>query len=131
MTYRYRESYIFLVVSEPVSDQIGTGKKSRYRYRKNLVLGKSPGTGIGKIWYRKKVSGRVSENFDTGTDFCCQNLGILKIFNGYRYRYREFFIFLVVSEPVSAKFVTGKKSRNRYRYKLVSEKILGTGIGKI
>ena len=27
----------FLVVSEPVSEKIGTGKKSRNRYRKNLV----------------------------------------------------------------------------------------------
>ena len=34
---RYREFFIFLVVSEPVSEKIGTGKKSRYRYRKNLV----------------------------------------------------------------------------------------------
>ena len=35
---RYREFSIFLVVSEPVSEQIGTGK--------------SLGTGIGQIWYR-------------------------------------------------------------------------------
>ena len=41
-------------VSEPVSEKIGTGKKSRNRYRKNLVPEKSLGTGIGKIWYRKK-----------------------------------------------------------------------------
>ena len=47
-------------------------------------------TGIGKNWYRKKVS-----------------------------------------EPVSEKFGTGKKSRNRYRKTLVPEKGLGTGIGKI
>merc|ERR1712203_1318278 len=67
--------------------------------------------------------------FDTRTEFRCQNLGILKIYNGYRYR--EFFIFMVVSEPVSKKFGTGKKSRNRYRSNLVSEKSLGTGIGKI
>ena len=40
------------------------------------------GTGIGKIWYRKKVS-----------------------------------------EPVSVKFGTGKKSRNRYRKNLVPEKV--------
>ena len=39
-------------VSEPVSEKFGTGKKSRNRYRKNLVPGKSLGTGIGKIWYR-------------------------------------------------------------------------------
>ena len=47
MTYRYREFFIFLVVSE----KIGTGK--------------SLGTGIGKIWYRKKVSEPVSEKFGT------------------------------------------------------------------
>ena len=41
-------------VSEPVWEKIGTGKKSRNRYRKNLVPEKSLGTGIGKIWYRKK-----------------------------------------------------------------------------
>ena len=36
-----------------------------------------------------------------------------------------------VSEPVSVKFGTDKKSRNRYRRNLVPEKSLGTGIGKI
>ena len=41
---RYREFFIFLLVSE--SEQIGTGKKSRNRYRKNLVPEKSFGTGI-------------------------------------------------------------------------------------
>ena len=43
----YREK-----VSEPVSEKFGTGKKSRNRYRKNLVPEKGLGTGIGKIWYR-------------------------------------------------------------------------------
>ena len=36
-----------------------------------------------------------------------------------------------VSEPVSEKFGTGKKSRNRYRQNLVPEKSLRTGIRKI
>ena len=31
------------------------------------------GTGIAKNWYRKKVSEPVSDKFDTGTDFRCQN----------------------------------------------------------
>ena len=35
--------------------------------------GKSLGTGIGKIWYRKKVPEPVSEKFGTGADFCRQN----------------------------------------------------------
>ena len=39
-------------------------------------------------------------------------------------RYREFLIFLVVSEPVSEKNGTGKKSRNRYRKNLIPEKVL-------
>ena len=34
-------------------------------YRKNLVPEKSLGTGIGQIWYRKKVSEPVSEKFGT------------------------------------------------------------------
>ena len=51
---RYREFFIFFMVSEPVLGKIGTGKKSRNRYRKKMVSEKSLGTGIGKIWYRKK-----------------------------------------------------------------------------
>ena len=55
--YRYRigagtgKFSFFQVVSEPVSENFGTGK--------------SLGTGIGKIWYRKKVSEPVSEKFGT------------------------------------------------------------------
>ena len=111
---RYRKK-----VSESVSEKIGTGKRSRNRYRKNLVPEKSLGTGIGKIWYRKK-----SRNWNLY--FCCQNLGIYKICDGYRYRkgtgIRNFHFFwwyrnryqinLVpkkVSEPVSEIFGIGKK----------------------
>ena len=39
------------MVSEPVSEKFGTEK--------------SLGTGIGKIWYQKKVSEPVSEKFGT------------------------------------------------------------------
>ena len=65
-----------------------------YRYREFPVPGifhffGGIGTGIGKNWYRKKVSEPVPEKFDTGTDFRRQNLGILKIYNEYRYRYRK------------------------------------------
>ena len=106
------------------------------------------GTGIGNIWYRKKVSEPVSEKFSTGKDFRRQNFGILKIYNGYRYRNREFFIFSggigtgigkiwyrkKVSEPVSEKFGTEKSTGIRieniwYRKKVlvsVSFNILGT-----
>ena len=76
VTYRYREFSHFLVVSEPVSEKFGTGKRYRYRYRKNLVPEKSIGTGIGKIWYRKKVSVPVSEKFGTGKSL---GIGIGKI----------------------------------------------------
>ena len=96
VTYLYPEFLISLVVSE----QIGTGKKFL-----------EPG----------KVTEPVSEKFDTGTDFCCQNLGILKIYNGYRYRLgagTENFSFFWWY-------------RNRYRKNLVPEKSLGTGIGQI
>ena len=115
----YREK-----VSEPVSEKFGTGKKSRNRYRKDLVP--------------KKVPVSVS------TEFRCQNLGILKIFNGYRYRigtgtenfsffwwyrnqYRKKMVPEKVSEPVLVIFGIGKKSGNRYRKNLVLKK--GTGIG--
>ena len=37
VTYRYQEFFIFFVVSEPVLEQIGTGKESRDRYQNNLV----------------------------------------------------------------------------------------------
>ena len=46
-----------------------------------------------------------------------------------RNRYRKNLVPEKVSEPVSEKFGTGKKSRNRYRKNLVPEKSLGTGIG--
>ena len=48
VTYRYREFVIFLVVTEHVSEQIGTGKS------------------LGKICYREKVSEPVLEKFGTG-----------------------------------------------------------------
>ena len=108
-----------------------------------MVPEKSLGTGIGKIWYRKKVSEPVSEKFGTGADFCRNFFLIWKIYNGYRYRNREFFIFSggigtgigkiwyrkKVSEPVSVKFGTGKstgigieniwyRKKYRYRYRL-------------
>ena len=45
--YWYRKK-----VSEPVSEKFGTGKKSRNRYRKNLVPEKVPVSVSEKIWYR-------------------------------------------------------------------------------
>ena len=59
-TYRYLEFFIFLVVSESVSEKIGTGKSLGTGIGKIWYRKKSTGTGIGKIWYRKKVSVPVS-----------------------------------------------------------------------
>merc|ERR1712130_455474 len=59
----------------------------RNRYRKKLVPEESLGTGIGKIWYWKKVS-----------------------------------------EPVSEKFGTGKKSRNRYQKKFGTGKKVSVSV---
>merc|ERR1712018_495124 len=68
----------------------GTGNCSffwwyRNRYRKKLAPEKSLRTGIGKNWYRKKVSEPVSVKFctrkSTGT-------GIEKFGTGKKYRYR-------------------------------------------
>ena len=50
----------------------------RNRYRKKLVPEKSLGTGIDKIWFRKKVPEPVSEKFGTGKK--------------YRYRYRKYLV---------------------------------------
>ena len=70
---RSRDFFIFFIVSEPVSKKFGTEK--------------SLGTGLEKIWYRKKS----------------------------RNRSRKKLVPKKVSEPVSKKFGTEKKSRNRSR----------------
>ena len=71
----------------------------RYQYREFFIFSCGIGTGIGKIWYRKKVSELASEKFGTGK----------------------------VSEPVSVKFGIGKKSQNWYR-KIWYRKSTGIGI---
>ena len=67
----------------PVPGIPGTGIFSffcwyRYRYRKILVPEKSLGTGIGKIWYRKKSRNRYRIN--------------LVPEKRYRYRYRKYLV---------------------------------------
>ena len=52
VTYRYRELFIFLVVSKPVSEEIGTEKKVWGPVSEKFGTGKNPRTGIEKIWYR-------------------------------------------------------------------------------
>ena len=54
---------------------LGIYWRYRNRYRAFWVPEKSIGIGIGKIWYRKKVSVSVSAKFGTGKK--------------YRYRYRQ------------------------------------------
>ena len=68
------------------STHVGAGKPQSYDSPK--LRKKSLGTGIKKIWYREKVSEPVLNKFDTGIDFHRQNLGILKIYYVYLYRYR-------------------------------------------
>ena len=51
----------FLRVSVSVSKNLVSGKKSRFRYRKNLVSEKSLGFGFGKFGLGRKVSDSVSE----------------------------------------------------------------------
>ena len=68
------------------------------------------GTGIGKIWYRKKVPVSVSEKFGTGKK--------------YRYRYRK---NLVPEKSIGTgigKIWYRKKYRNWYRKKINIKKAL-------
>ena len=96
MTYQYREfpvpGFFLFEISEPVSEQICTGKKSRNWCGKNLAPGKSLVTGIGKNSYRRKVSEPVSEKSGTGK----------KSHN----RYQKNLVPEKVSEPVSKKIGT-------------------------
>ena len=76
----------------PVPGIPGTGNFSffwwyRYRYRKILVPEKSLGTGIGKIWYRKKSRNRYRINLvpEKSTGIGIENIWYQK---KYRYRYR-------------------------------------------
>merc|ERR1711971_1263091 len=79
------------------------------------------------MWYRKKVSEPVSEKFDTGTEIRRQNLGILKIYNGYRYRIgtgtENFSFFRWYWNRYRKNLVPEKKFPNRYRENLVPQKI--------
>ena len=61
------------------------GQSVTYRYREFFIFVGGIGTGIGKNWYRKKVSEPVSEKFGTGKK--------------YRYRYRKY----LVSEKIIGK----------------------------
>ena len=71
-----------------------------YRYREFFLFSGGIGTGIGKIWYRKK-----SQN-----------------------RYRKIWYWKKVSEAVSEKFGTHKKYWYRYQKLLIPGKNIGIGI---
>ena len=55
-----------LRVSVSVSENLVSEKKSRFRFRKNLVSEKSLGFGFGKFGLGRKVSVSVSEKFGLG-----------------------------------------------------------------
>ena len=55
-----------LRVSVSVSENLVSEKKSRFRFRKNLVSEKSLGFGFGKFGFGKKVSVSVSKKFGLG-----------------------------------------------------------------
>ena len=125
----------------------------RYRYRKLLVPEKSLGTGIEKNWYRKKsrnrsrnnlvpkkVSESVSKKFGTkkniGTSLeifqnICVDLGpglvlfpgFLQFFDAIGTGLEENLVPKKVSEPVSKKMSTEKKTWNRSRRILVPKKV--------
>merc|ERR1712223_2062385 len=92
----------FLKVSVSVSENLVSEKKSRFRFRKNLVSEKSLGFGYGKFGFGKKVSVSVSKKFGLGK----------------KSRFR-FWKKVLVS--VSKKIGLGKKSRSRF-WKIWSRK---------
>merc|ERR1712141_618753 len=80
-----------------------------YRYREFPVPGififfGGIGTGIGKIWYRKKVPVSVSEKFGTGKK--------------YQYRYRKNLVPEKSTSIGIGKIWYRKKYRNWYRKKI-------------
>ena len=99
-----------------VSENLVSEKKSRFRFRKNLVSEKS--LGFGKFGFVKKVPVSVSEKFGLGKK------------PRFRFRFQK----NLVSEKSLGfgfgKFGFGKKSRFRFRKNLVSEKSIGFGFGK-
>ena len=126
MTYQYREFSVPGIFN--FFGGIGTGIGKNW-YRKKVSepvsakfgTGKSLGTGIGKIWYRKKVSELVSDKFGTGADFFAKILEFKRFLMDIGTGTGNFSFFLVVSE----KFGTGKKYRYRYQKYLVPEKSIG------
>ena len=61
--YRFRKILVSKKVSVSVSEKKLVSKKVSDSVSKIFGIGKSIGFGIGKIWYRKKVSDSVSFRF--------------------------------------------------------------------
>jgi len=128
------------MVSEPESKKFGTEKslgtgleKIWYRkkvsepFSKNFGTEKSLGIGLGEVWYQKKNIGTSLEIFQN----ICVDLGpglvpfpgFLQFFDGIGTGLEENLVPKKVSEPVSKKMSTEKKSRNRSRKILVPKKV--------
>ena len=96
---------------------MGTGIV-QYWYWEFFIFSGGIGTGIENIWYRKKVSETVLEKFGTGTDFCRQNLRILKICNGYNGNFSGGIGTGTEKVPVSVSKIFGTGKKYWYRYRL-------------
>ena len=120
-------------VPEPVSKIFGTEKKSRNRYRKNLVpkkvsesvsenfsTEKSLGIGLEKIWYQKVSESVAKKIWYRKVPEPDLNFVVLVSVSS---RSRDFCLFFMVSESVSKKIWYRKKSRNRSRFFLVPKKV--------
>ena len=127
-------------LSKRVVEKIWYRKKSRNRSRKFFGTEKSLGTGLEKFWYRKKSRNRSRKNLlpkkNIGTSLeNFQNIsvdlgpglvpfpGFLQFFDGIGTGLEKKLVPKKVSEPVSKKMSTEKKSRNRSRKILVPKKV--------
>ena len=127
------------MVSEPESKKFGTEKISEPESKK-IGTEKSLGTGIENFWYRKKSRNRSRKilvpktNIGTGLEIF-QNIsidlglglvpfpGFCNFFYGIGTGLEKKLVPKKVSEPVSKKMSTEKKSRNQSRKILVPKKV--------
>ena len=127
------------MVSEPESKKFGT-EKSLGTGLEKLGTEKSLGTGLEKFWYQKKSRNWSRKNLvskkNIGTSLkIFQNIsvylgpglvpfpGFLQFFDGIGTGLEKKLVPKKVSEPVSKKMSTEKKSRNRSRKILVPKKV--------
>ena len=103
----------FLRVSVLVSENLVTGKKSQFGFRKIWSRKKSIGFGFGKFGFGKQVS--VSKKFGLGQ----------------KSRFRNIWFRKKVSVSVSENLVSEKKSRFRFRKIWSQNRSIGFGFKKI